>query len=245
MAKGFHEWAFESAGTNPLGWQQSAKDLLEAADAVKTRVVDVFDGGMHSLAAVQATGYMLGCRCCPERAIKAAVSSPGCDGNPARRGTSAGSELVPQHSNRHARWRRQCARSSRQRSGPKTLSDSRLSASRSSRSDGAVCRPRACAPSRWSESGRERPRCCVARAAPGPSSVGVVHAPRCRCPTRRACSHPRPANPPAKPASFEHVSMSCPGCTQTAITSGSMRARRGAVQGSALRSDRAWRAARA
>lgn len=26
MATGFHEWAFESAGTNPLGWQQSAKD---------------------------------------------------------------------------------------------------------------------------------------------------------------------------------------------------------------------------
>ena len=28
MAKDFHEWAFESAGTNPLGWQQSAKNLL-------------------------------------------------------------------------------------------------------------------------------------------------------------------------------------------------------------------------
>ena len=36
--------------------------------------------------------------------------------------------------------------------------------------------------------------------------------------------------------------MSYPGCTQTAITSGSMRARRGAVQGSPLRSDRALRA---
>jgi hypothetical protein len=63
MAKDFHEWAFESAGTNPLGWQQSAKDLLEAADAVKARVVDVFDGGMHSLAAVQAmlVGMALEC----------------------------------------------------------------------------------------------------------------------------------------------------------------------------------------
>jgi hypothetical protein len=63
MATDFHEWAFESAGTNPLGWQQSAKDLLEAADAVRARVVDVFDGGMHSLAAVQAmlVGMALEC----------------------------------------------------------------------------------------------------------------------------------------------------------------------------------------
>ena len=35
--------------------------------------------------------------------------------------------------------------------------------------------------------------------------------------------------------------MSCPGFTQTAITSGSMRARRSAVQGSPLRSDRVLR----
>jgi len=63
MAKDFHEWAFESAGTNPLGWQQSAKDLLEAADAVKARGGDVVDGGMHSLAAVQAmlVGMALEC----------------------------------------------------------------------------------------------------------------------------------------------------------------------------------------
>lgn len=39
------------------------------------------------------------------------------------------------------------------------------------------------------------------RCGPRPLSVGVVHAPRCRCPTRRACSRPRPANPPEKPVS--------------------------------------------
>jgi hypothetical protein len=63
MAKDFHEWEFESAGSNPLGWQHSAKDLLEAADAVKARVVDVFDGGMDSVAAVQAmlVGMALEC----------------------------------------------------------------------------------------------------------------------------------------------------------------------------------------
>lgn len=169
---------------------------------------------------------------------EAAVSFPGCDGNPAKRGTSAGSELVPQHSNRHARWRRQCARTSRQRSGPKTLSDSRLSASRSSRSDGAVCRPTTCARSRCPRAGVNDPG--VARPVrPEAPLCGVVHAPRCRCPMRRVCSRPRPANSPEKPASVRARFDVVPGFTQTAITSGSMRARRSAVQGSPLRSDRA------
>ena len=37
-----------------MGWYHSAKDLLEAAQAVKEKVSDVGEGGMHSLAAVQA-----------------------------------------------------------------------------------------------------------------------------------------------------------------------------------------------
>jgi hypothetical protein len=47
-----------------------------------------------------------------------------------------------------------------------------LCASRSSGSDGAVCRPTACARSRWPKAGRERPRCRVARAARGPCLLG-------------------------------------------------------------------------
>lgn len=46
----FFEWAFEQSGRNPLAWQHSAQDLLEAADAVKARGV----GMMPVLAAVQA-----------------------------------------------------------------------------------------------------------------------------------------------------------------------------------------------
>lgn len=37
-----------------MGWYYSAKDLLEAAQAVKEKVSDVGEGGMHSLAAVHA-----------------------------------------------------------------------------------------------------------------------------------------------------------------------------------------------
>ena len=34
----FFEWAFEQGGRNPLAWEQSANEWLEAADAVKVRV---------------------------------------------------------------------------------------------------------------------------------------------------------------------------------------------------------------
>ena len=47
----FWEWAFEQSGTNPLSWQHSARDLLEAADVVKARVQNLGVGLMHSLAA--------------------------------------------------------------------------------------------------------------------------------------------------------------------------------------------------
>jgi len=93
--------------------------------------------------------------------------------------------------------------------------------------------------------GRERPPCRVAGAAPRPLSVGVVHAPQRRCPMRRASSRPRPADPPetALTGSVSQNVIRADG--STAITSGRMRARRVAVQGSPLRSDRARRAARA
>ncbi len=45
----FWEWAFEQSGTNPLAWQHSARDLLEATDAVKARVQDVDDAEMDRL----------------------------------------------------------------------------------------------------------------------------------------------------------------------------------------------------
>ena len=60
----FWEWAFESSGSNPLSWQASAKDLLEGAAAVKSRVVpDPTGNSMHSLAVVQALllGFALEC----------------------------------------------------------------------------------------------------------------------------------------------------------------------------------------
>ena len=59
----FLEWAFEQSGRNPLPWQYSAKDLLEAANAVKSRVYNSGDGMMHSLAAVQAMllGFAIEC----------------------------------------------------------------------------------------------------------------------------------------------------------------------------------------
>ena len=50
----FWEWAFEQSGTNPLGWQHFARDLFEAADAVKARVQNLGAGFMYSLAGVQA-----------------------------------------------------------------------------------------------------------------------------------------------------------------------------------------------
>jgi hypothetical protein len=56
---------------------------------------------------------------------------------------------------------------------------------------------------------------------------------------RRACSRPRPANPPENRHRFDARFDVVLWFAQTAITSGSMRARRGAVQGSPLRSDRA------
>jgi hypothetical protein len=56
---------------------------------------------------------------------------------------------------------------------------------------------------------------------------------------RRACSRPRPANPPENRHRFDARFDVVLWFAQTAITSGSMRARRGAVHGSPLRSDRA------
>jgi hypothetical protein len=108
-----------------------------------------------------------GCPGWPARAMKPPSASWFAPGVPSGGGTSAGSELVPGTRTAmrvdNAGVRGLLAGVL----GPKTLRDSRLWASRSCRSDGAVCRPRACALSRWAESGRERPRCRVARAAPG------------------------------------------------------------------------------
>jgi len=50
----FLRWAFDQAGKNPLAWRNTAENLLEAANAVKAAVTPFDDGGMHSLAAVQA-----------------------------------------------------------------------------------------------------------------------------------------------------------------------------------------------
>ena len=50
----FLKWAHEGAGENPLTWQASARDLLEAATAVEARVQPIENGLMHTLAAVQA-----------------------------------------------------------------------------------------------------------------------------------------------------------------------------------------------
>jgi hypothetical protein len=84
-----------------------------------------------------------------------------------KRGTSPESELVPQHSNRHARWRRQRARTSGQRGGPKDTARQqvvrvevvasgrrRVPSAVGARQDGG-----------W-KAGRERPRCRVTDAAP-------------------------------------------------------------------------------
>ena len=60
--KKFIEWAFESSGRNPLAWEASARNLIDAANAVKAKVID-FSPMMHSLEAVQAmlVGYALEC----------------------------------------------------------------------------------------------------------------------------------------------------------------------------------------
>ena len=50
----FLKWAYGTAGENPAAWQVSAKDLLDAAMAVKAKVQSVGTGGMHSLARVEA-----------------------------------------------------------------------------------------------------------------------------------------------------------------------------------------------
>ncbi len=59
----FLEWAFDQSGRNPLAWEHSAADLLSAAEAVKEKVIDFGEGGMHSLAAVQAMllGFAIEC----------------------------------------------------------------------------------------------------------------------------------------------------------------------------------------
>jgi hypothetical protein len=56
------QWAFESAGRNPLSWRASADDLLSAANAVKEKVLDL-GPMMHSLAAVQAMLLGLALEC--------------------------------------------------------------------------------------------------------------------------------------------------------------------------------------
>ena len=62
-ADDFWEWSFEQSGKNPLAWQASAKDLLEAAEAVKAKVIGHGDGLMHSLVAVQAMLLGLALEC--------------------------------------------------------------------------------------------------------------------------------------------------------------------------------------
>jgi len=61
----FLRWAFDNSGENPLAWQASARDLLDAATAVKAKVSPDTDGHglMHTLASVQALllGYTLEC----------------------------------------------------------------------------------------------------------------------------------------------------------------------------------------
>jgi hypothetical protein len=61
---------------------------------------------------------MLGCRCWPERGDEAAVSFLVAPGS-RQVGDKCRMRTCPPHSNRHARWRRQCARTSRRRDGPK------------------------------------------------------------------------------------------------------------------------------
>jgi hypothetical protein len=50
----FLRWAHEGAGENPLTWQASAADLLDAAITVKASVIEMEHGLMHSLAVVEA-----------------------------------------------------------------------------------------------------------------------------------------------------------------------------------------------
>jgi hypothetical protein len=74
---------------------------------------------------------------------------------------------------------------------------------------------------------------------PRPLFVGVVHAPPCRCPFRRARSFRRPADLPDSASTMSRSQHVIRVGDPPAITSGSMRARRVAVEGSPLRSDRA------
>ena len=51
----FLRWSYHVSGENPVAWQVSAKDLLDAAMAVKAEVQSIGTGGMmHSLARVEA-----------------------------------------------------------------------------------------------------------------------------------------------------------------------------------------------
>ena len=54
LSDDFLKWSYGVAGENPLAWQVSAKDLLDAAMAVKAKVQPIGNGGMHSLACVEA-----------------------------------------------------------------------------------------------------------------------------------------------------------------------------------------------
>ena len=53
----FLKWVHEGAGENPVVWQASARDLVDAATAVKASVQPVENGLMHTFAAVQAMLY--------------------------------------------------------------------------------------------------------------------------------------------------------------------------------------------
>ena len=50
----FLRWSYRVSGENPAAWQVSAKDLLDAAMAVKAKVQSGGTGGMHTLARVEA-----------------------------------------------------------------------------------------------------------------------------------------------------------------------------------------------
>ena len=50
----FLRWSYHVSGENPAAWQVSAKDLLDAAMAVKAKVQSVGTGGMDPLARVEA-----------------------------------------------------------------------------------------------------------------------------------------------------------------------------------------------
>ena len=59
----FLRWAYDGAGENPLAWQASARNLLDAATAVKGQVHQFEEGLMDSLVPVQAMLLGLALEC--------------------------------------------------------------------------------------------------------------------------------------------------------------------------------------